>query len=237
MNKTGMHLDCKECGVSFYANKMRFARGQKYCSFKCRDIAKRKTTYDDIKEMKRCACCGEWKPFSMYSEQKSEKSSKTGISLQAYCRPCSLKKSNEWAELNKKAKAIHKKEANKRAKDRGYVYVPSAEQTEKYNASQREYRKKNMSKVLMWNRLRRHKERAAGALPHPYEIGILLCEQDAKCVYCGVLLSDKYHIDHKTPVSRGGTNDLENLQLLCVTCNLKKSAKTHTEYSMKLLQA
>ncbi len=87
-----------------------------------------------------------------------------------------------------------------------------------------------MPKVLMWNRIRRHRERASGEMPHRYEIGLLMCKQDAHCVYCGMLLSGDYHIDHKTPVSRGGSNDIENLQILCPTCNVKKGAKTHDEY-------
>lgn len=32
------------------------------------------------------------------------------------------------------------------------------------------------------------------------------------------------HIDHIFPLALGGSNDLVNLQLLCETCNLKKSA-------------
>ena len=31
-----------------------------------------------------------------------------------------------------------------------------------------------------------------------------------------------YHIDHVVPLSRGGKNDLPNLQLLCPPCNLRK---------------
>jgi 5-methylcytosine-specific restriction endonuclease McrA len=49
------------------------------------------------------------------------------------------------------------------------------------------------------------------------------------------LLSDQFHIDHKTPISRGGSNDIGNLQILCPTCNMKKGAKTHDEY-MRILK-
>lgn len=61
----------------------------------------------------------------------------------------------------------------------------------------------------------------------------MLCSQDARCTYCMGMLT-RYHIDHKTPVSRGGTNDIANLQLLCPACNLKKSASTHEEYVARL---
>ena len=42
-----------------------------------------------------------------------------------------------------------------------------------------------------------------------------------RCCVCG-----DYHnlqIDHIKPVSKGGTNDLDNLQTLCQACNSKKS--------------
>lgn len=54
--------------------------------------------------------------------------------------------------------------------------------------------------------------------------------QNGECVYCKKCLSDGYHIDHKTPLSRGGSNEDSNIQLLCSTCNLKKHTKTHEEF-------
>lgn len=46
------------------------------------------------------------------------------------------------------------------------------------------------------------------------------------CVYCG---EPSEQIDHVTPVSRGGTNDLSNLVASCAACNRKKSAKLLSE--------
>jgi 5-methylcytosine-specific restriction endonuclease McrA len=53
------------------------------------------------------------------------------------------------------------------------------------------------------------------------------------------------HIDHKLPRSKGGTNDDDNLQVLCRTCNLKKQAsedwtpqnKRPSKYPAKKLQS
>jgi len=44
------------------------------------------------------------------------------------------------------------------------------------------------------------------------------------CRYCG---SDEepLHIDHIISRKRGGTHDLDNLQVLCKLCNLRKSSK------------
>ena len=45
------------------------------------------------------------------------------------------------------------------------------------------------------------------------------------CVECGARKSDgaTLHVDHKIPVSKGGTDELSNLQTLCSDCNLNKS--------------
>lgn len=58
---------------------------------------------------------------------------------------------------------------------------------------------------------------------------MLLREQDGKCYYCGSTL-EKIHIEHKTPKSRGGTDEIENLCLSCPDCNLSKWARTVDEY-------
>lgn len=44
-----------------------------------------------------------------------------------------------------------------------------------------------------------------------------------RCVRCGS--QDDLTVDHITPVSAGGGNDLSNLQTLCRPCNSKKGAK------------
>jgi len=41
------------------------------------------------------------------------------------------------------------------------------------------------------------------------------------------------HLEHKTPLSRGGSNDYENLGIACSRCNLKKGKKTVDEYLNK----
>ena len=45
------------------------------------------------------------------------------------------------------------------------------------------------------------------------------------CVECGAKKEEgaTLHIDHKIPVSKGGTDELDNLQTLCSDCNLNKS--------------
>ena len=64
-------------------------------------------------------------------------------------------------------------------------------------------------------------------------------EQNGLCMYCRARLSNGSHvdvtrpithIDHIIPVNQGGTNDRENLQLLCPGCNLRKSDRNDAEF-------
>lgn len=51
------------------------------------------------------------------------------------------------------------------------------------------------------------------------------------CFYCNRELADREKaVDHKLPVSRGGTNDMNNLVICCQSCNSKKHNKTEIEY-------
>lgn len=48
-----------------------------------------------------------------------------------------------------------------------------------------------------------------------------------RCRYCRS--EENLTIDHKVPKSKGGTDDIKNLQCLCQSCNGRKSSLTHGE--------
>ena len=55
--------------------------------------------------------------------------------------------------------------------------------------------------------------------------------QKGVCVGCGdTPRFELFHIDHIQPTSRGGQDDIENLQLLCGYCNSSKQGKTMAEW-------
>lgn len=50
-------------------------------------------------------------------------------------------------------------------------------------------------------------------------------KSNGKCFYCGteIVKTGNWHVDHVIPVSRGGTDEMSNLEAACVDCNTKKS--------------
>lgn len=83
---------------------------------------------------------------------------------------------------------------------------------------------------------RRARERAQlGWLPPKYE-WLLYQFQEGKCLYCNSSLGEfnakpvGYHLDHQTPLVKGGLHDWENVCLACPSCNLTKHDKTREEF-------
>ena len=98
------------------------------------------------------------------------------------------------------------------------------ERDREYMAQRPEQRRKN-------EHTRRARKMSVGGSFTLEEISQQFDRQENKCYYCGALLIGvPYHIDHKTPISRGGSNDIDNIALACVSCNLQKHTRTDTEY-------
>jgi 5-methylcytosine-specific restriction endonuclease McrA len=55
----------------------------------------------------------------------------------------------------------------------------------------------------------------------------LLWEEQGGCAYCGATAGR--HLDHMTPLARGGAHSLANLQWLCGPCNMRKHTMTDEE--------
>jgi 5-methylcytosine-specific restriction endonuclease McrA len=114
---------------------------------------------------------------------------------------------------------------HQRQQSREYYY----EHREDRKAKVREYERANPEKVKWWGRLKANQRRsrlsAAGGKYTVEDVQKLYVLQKGKCANCRRKLKEKYHIDHRVPASRGGSNDPHNIELLCPTCNLRKSGK------------
>lgn len=57
------------------------------------------------------------------------------------------------------------------------------------------------------------------------QIDALYLAQRGRCACCRVKLSGVFHRDRRVALANGGTNDIGNIELLCGSCNQRKSAK------------
>jgi len=60
----------------------------------------------------------------------------------------------------------------------------------------------------------------------------LVAEYDGRCAYCGA--KALLHADHRLPLSRGGSNSIDNIVPACARCNLRKHALTEAEFRARL---
>ena len=121
--------------------------------------------------------------------------------------------------------------ANFRARHPGYFREWYASNKKKASAWTKDWKRRHPGRVLVHNVNRLARVKGAEGSFTRDDVETLLESQDEFCP-CGADISgSRYHIDHKTPLSRGGTNWPENLQLLCPPCNLRKHNKTSDEWS------
>lgn len=84
----------------------------------------------------------------------------------------------------------------------------------------------------------RHKRRAAkqeaGGAFTAAQIEALFVKQRGKCAWCRACLKAGYHRDHRTALANGGTNDIGNIELLCRSCNLRKSDKDEIQWAQEM---
>lgn len=105
------------------------------------------------------------------------------------------------------------------------------ENREAQRESARLWRSKNRDKVNAADRRRR--ARIRGGRCEVYDgsdVQEIWESQQGCCLYCGTPLFGSYEIEHMTPLSRGGSDTLDNLCLSCQPCNRWKYTKTADEF-------
>lgn len=71
----------------------------------------------------------------------------------------------------------------------------------------------------------------------PIQIGGSIEENLYECHYCGIELSyESMTIDHKTPLSKSGSNHKSNLVSCCSKCNGLKGNRDYREYKEYLIR-
>jgi 5-methylcytosine-specific restriction endonuclease McrA len=186
--------------------------------------------------MKTCGTCK--KEFPASTEYFSK--NKPGLyGLHSICKECRSKKAREWREANPERHAKNSRDWQRnnpektREKSKRYrVRHPKKilEYAERHRKSHREYYREYARKYRLENPewsyqtglIRRARKVAAGG-HHTYsDVKKKYETQGKRCYWCGCELNGTYHADHYIPLSRGGSNAIENIVIACPACNLSK---------------
>lgn len=133
-----------------------------------------------------------------------------------------------WKRLNENRKRWKKENPER---NRAHKLKYAAANREREAARARAWLKANPERAHAGVRNYKARKRGNGGTHTAKDLEEILLIQNGLCVYCKVeITKENRHIDHMTPISRGGSNARENLQILCRGCNLSKRARTHQEY-------
>lgn len=146
-------------------------------------------------------------------------------------------------ELEKRAQPENK--AKKSEYDKARYHA----NPERFRQGMREYRVRNPEKIHESEKRRRSdrermrpvernaraRRRGSPGKHTAKDIALQMKSQRGKCWWCGIQIDGKYHVDHRIPLARGGSNDPGNLVITCVKCNLQKNSKLPHEWNGRLL--
>ena len=146
---------------------------------------------------------------------------------------------NNREEVNEHRRKYHK---NNREKEKERLRKYYENNREKINECNRKWAKNNQEKIneycrkwkknnpeMVWLMGARHRARKTSAEgSHTLNEWQTLKESyNYQCVICGE--KKKLTIDHIVPLSKGGSDYIENIQPLCISCNSTKGTKLMSE--------
>lgn len=90
----------------------------------------------------------------------------------------------------------------------------------------------NPEKALIKKYLRRMREAKSGGRIRKGDIAFLMERQSGVCasLWCNESVREQRHVDHIMPLKLGGSNERDNLQILCPVCNLSKGSKHPADF-------
>lgn len=130
-------------------------------------------------------------------------------------------------DVREKSRKRHRK---KQDSDEQYR-IENAERVKKWALDNPERVKQNSQ---VGKHRRRALERSAEGSFTAEDVADIFKAQKGRCAYCHIKVRDDYHVDHITALSRGGTNDRSNLQILCRPCNLSKAARDPIDFARSI---
>jgi len=203
-------------------------------------------------EIRKCKTCGTEKSLL---ENFRRKISKSGPSFERQCLDCNVEATKRWRQSNlieTRAKQrfyriANESEINRKRREYRLLHHEKVYETEKQwriknveivraraRISAKRFRARYPEKVRAIVRYQRAKRGGARVeYVNEDQIQDLYTKQRGCCAACKKKL-DRWHIDHKQPLAKGGAHEFLNLQLLCPLCNRRKYSSHPIDFMRKL---
>lgn len=188
-----------------------------------------------INEYKTCTKCGQTK---LRTNEFFYKSKKSPDGLRPDCADCGRARSNKWSANNRqrsrdRASKWRLENLDKKLESGARWYEKNREQI---RAKFKEQYKADPEKFIAFQRTQRAKRRQAYA--EKYRKEDVLQRWGSNCHICGESIDlaaprqtmhegweKGLHLDHVIPLSKGGTDTLDNVKPAHGQCNIKKQAR------------
>jgi 5-methylcytosine-specific restriction endonuclease McrA len=140
-------------------------------------------------------------------------------------REARLKQQRQWEASNKERRRAYRvanrerrNEQSRLSMARAYAFDP-----ERIKANVDRWRRANLDKVNTIHERRRARLMGLSIHHTTEEWLALLGRIGGKCAHCGT--TERISRDHINPLSKGGSDTIDNIQPLCRSCNSRKGAK------------
>lgn len=140
-----------------------------------------------------------------------------------------VKHGDKYAKRWRARHPDYKKPKPSPEKSREYSARWYAKDPERARAVWRRWQKSHPEKVKAASAKRRATIRGLTEHHTHADIRAQFVRQNGRCFYCDCAL-DSFEVDHKTPLSRGGSDRADNIVCACEPCNLRKGRKTVEEF-------
>jgi 5-methylcytosine-specific restriction endonuclease McrA len=104
-----------------------------------------------------------------------------------------------------------------------------------YAKRQKVYRHKYPEKARASVLLRLARKHHNGGVHTADDVLLQYKTQRGLCWWCSKRVGDNYHVDHRVPLAKGGSNGPGNIVISCPKCNFSKNAKLPHEWNGRLL--